>query len=79
MAASSSDWLESSSAAEEASSELAAFCWVTLSISPTAPFTISMPAACSFAEAAISATMSDTFWALPTISASLLEARWAIA
>jgi len=43
MAASSSDWLFSSSAAEEDSSELAAFCWVTLSISPTALLTCSMP------------------------------------
>jgi 2-oxoglutarate dehydrogenase E2 component (dihydrolipoamide succinyltransferase) len=70
MAASSCACPESSVAAEEDSSELAAFCWVTLSISPTAVVTWAMPAACSRALAAISATISVTFVTEVTISAS---------
>ncbi|HYS79097.1 MAG TPA: hypothetical protein VEM76_00210 [Anaeromyxobacteraceae bacterium] len=73
IAASSSACPESSSAEDEASSELAAFCWVTWSIWPIAWVTWSMPAACSFAEAAISATISVTLPIAPTISPNFPE------
>ena len=60
IAASSSDCPESSAAAEDDSSEFAAFCWVTWPTCATALFNWSIPVTCSRAAAAISATMSLT-------------------
>ena len=54
-----------------ASSTSAAFCWVSSSICTTARLTCSIPEDCSREAAAISATMSETFFTEVTISPSV--------